>query len=115
MKTDIVIYIIILNKETLGYDILSEHPDRYVECSAPINFNTDLDSQVEELYQKYVELHSDYIKFIHLKPYIENNILKIPFYCLVPYNSYNIKNSYKLSCKEYAKFIPNIRKILNIL
>ena len=115
MKTIIVLYILIPNQETLDYEILSEHPDRYEECCSDIVSDIDLDTQVENLYSKYIDLHPEYIKFIHLKPYIEKNIVKLPFYCLIPYNTYPIKNSYKIPCKDYAKFIPNLRKLLNII
>ena len=115
MISKLVLYIIIPNRETAGYDILSEHPERWEECSTDIVPEVELDFQIYNLFSNYHGLHPDYIKFIHLKPYIEGGILKIPFYCLVPYNEYNIKNSYKISCKEYAKFIPNVRKILNII
>lgn len=115
MNTVIVLYIIIPNQETLTYDILSEHPDRYEECSKEIDPNSDLDTQVEALYSEYLDLHPDYINFIHLRPYTEKNTIKLPFYCLIPNNSYQIKNSYRIPCKEYAKFIPNIRKLLNII
>jgi len=115
MKINIVLYILMLNRETLGYDILSEHPDKYVECSIEIDSEKDIYSQVELLYSKYLDLHPDYVRFSHMAPYIENKILKLPFYCLIPYNSYEIKNSYKIPCKEYAKFIPNLRQLLNII
>ena len=104
-----------LNRETLEYDVLSEHPDKYIECSAEIDSDKNIDSQIEYLYCKYLDLHPDYIRFFHLKPYIENQILKLPFYCLIPYNSHEIKNSYKVPCKEYAKFIPDLRQLLNII
>lgn len=115
MQSWLCLYLIIPNKETLSYDILSEHPDRYEECSTEILSDIDLDTQIDNLYLKYMDLDPQYIKFIHLKPYIQNNKLYIPIYCLIPYNSHEIKNSYKISCSEHAKFIPNLRKILNII
>jgi hypothetical protein len=116
MSCKIVLYIIFLNKETLSYDILSEHPERFEECWAEVNFESSIDDQVADLFSKYCDLSPEYIRFIHLKPeIIINNYIKIPFYCLVPFNSQEIKNSYKISCNEHAKNISNIRQILNII
>ena len=115
MQTKLVLYMVVPNKESLSYDIVSEHPDRYEECSSDIDENIDLDSQINILYSKYLDLDSNYIRFINMKPYIEDKILKIPFYCLIPYNNHEFKNSYKIPAKLYAKYIPDIRKILNII
>lgn len=115
MKTTIVLYILLVNRKTLDYEVLSEHPDKYIECGTDIVPSLDIDSQVKDLYSKYLDLHPDYVRFINLRPTIEENILKIPFYCIIPYNSYEIKNSYKLPCKEYAQFIPHLRQILNTI
>lgn len=113
MNTKIVLYILIFNKEALEYEILSEHPDKFEECSVIVKESTDIDTQLSDLYSKYLDLSPDYIKFIFQKPFIEDNFVKLPFYCIVPYHDFNIKNSYRISCNTYAKFIPNIRKILN--
>lgn len=115
MQAYICLYLILPNKETLSYDILSEHPDRYQECCAEIKSGLDLNTQIENLYFNYLDLDPQYIKFIHLQPYINEEKLYLPVYCLIPYNSHEIKNSYKISCNEHAKFIPNLRKILNII
>lgn len=104
-----------LNRESLDYDILSEHPDRYSECSTELNETQDIEFQIESLYSKYIDLHPDYVRFSNMRPYIENDILKLPFYCLIPYNTHEVKNSYRIPCKEHAKFIPNLRKLLNVI
>lgn len=104
-----------LNKESLDYDIISEHPERFIECSIELEDDQEIEAQVESLYSKYINLHPEYVRFTHMKPYIENKILKLPFYCLIPYNTYEIKNSYRISCKQHAKFIPNLRKLLNLV
>lgn len=115
MNIKIVLYIININKETLTYEILSEHPKKFEECSCILHFNSSIDDQVADLFSKYHNLSPEYIRFINLKPEIVENYLKIPFYCLVPFNSQEIKNSYRVSCNEHAKYISDIRKILNLL
>jgi hypothetical protein len=115
MQAKIILYILIANKETMSYDIISEHPDRYEECSVDIVSESDLDFQVVSLYSKYLDLDSSYIRFINLRPFIESKILKIPYYCLIPYNSYEFKNSYKIPVQKYVQSVPNLRQILNII
>lgn len=115
MQVKLILYMIVPNKISLSYDIVSEHPDKYVECSTDIIDNLDIESQINSLYYKYLDLDANYIKFISCKPYIKNQVLYLPFYCLIPYNDHEFKNSYLLPAKEYAKYIPDIRKILNLI
>lgn len=115
MKSKIVLYIICLDRQSMSYNLISEHPEKYAECSRYIKPDSDLDNQIINLFNNYLDLSPDYIKFLHLKPYIYNQELVIPFYCLVPYNSYEFKNSYKIPCKQYVETIPDLRKILNTI
>jgi hypothetical protein len=106
---------IVSNRESASFDIISEHPDRYEECSAQIVEDINLQDQVISLYTKYLDLDSDYIRFIHMKPYIKDKILVIPYYCLIPFNSYDFKNSYPIPITKYAQYIPDIRQIINTI
>lgn len=115
MKSKIILYMLYFNRDSMTYDLLSEHPERFEECSAEINNNDDLRSQLENLYSRYLDLHPDYIKFVHMEPTIEDGVIAIQYYCIIPYNDHEIKNSYKLPSDIYAQFIPNLRKILNVL
>lgn len=115
VKAKLVLYLIILNKRSLSYEIISEHPDRYEECSAIIDSTTDLDTQIDNLYSQYIDLNPEYVRFINLKPYVINNELVVPFYTIIPYNSYEFKNCYRLPCDKYVQIIPDLRKILNII
>lgn len=117
MQAKLILYMLIPNHDIGYYDIISEHPNRYEECSLDININLDLDYQLKLLYSRYLDLSSDFIHFVHLKPYVDsqNKILRIPFYCFIPYNNYEFKNSYKISSKTYAESIPDLQKILNVI
>lgn len=115
MNCKIVLYIINFNKETMAYDILSEHPEKFEECSAKLHLESSIDNQIADLFSKYHDLSPDYIRFISLKPEIIKDYIQIPFYCLVPFNSQEIKNSYRISCNEHAKHISDIQKILNLV
>lgn len=115
IKAKIILYIIVPNIEEMSYDILSEHPDRFEPCFEYVNDELDLDTQVDNLYGKYTALSSSYVKFINFRPYIKNNELVLPYYCIIPYNSYEFKNSYLISYNKHANSIPDIRKIINII
>lgn len=115
MKSKIILFMISFNKISMSYDLLSEHPERYSECSRYINGESSLEDQIKSLFMSYLDLSTEYIKFLHLSPYILDHELILPIYCLIPYNSYEFKNCYKIPCKQYVEAIPDLRKILNVI
>jgi len=116
IRAKIVLYLISFNKQTTEYEILSEQPNLYKECGEYIRSNaTNIDDEINRIYSKYLDLNYEYLRFISIKPYIRDAEIILPFYSIIPYNSYDIKNSYKISANHYAHSIPDIRQILNIM
>lgn len=114
IKTQINLYPIIYNKQYLHYQVLSDHPDKYVECYTILKDTCSIDHQINTLFEEYFDLDSSYIKFIHLSPSIANKILILPVFCLVPY-LVKLKKGHLLSAHTHATHVPYIRQALNII
>lgn len=113
IKAQIVLYAILIDKRIDRLDILSNHPDRFEPCYDWIDTTNDFNSQIINLFSKYFDLDYSYVNFIPLEPFIDDEKLIVPIYCLVPYSIY-LKEGYFIS-PNYASHIPTIRKLLNII
>lgn len=113
IKAQMVLYAVLVDKRIERLDILSEHPEHFEPCYNWISTDIDFHSQVVKLFSKYFDLDYSYVNFIPLEPIIDNEILTIPIYCLVPY-SISLKEGYFIS-PAYASHIPTVRQLLNII
>lgn len=98
----------------MNYQILSDHPEDYVECYQTVNTIKSFEEQVNEIFNFYFDLDASYIRFLTLQPEIKDEILRIPVYCLVPYLT-KLKKGYLIPAYPNATHISNVRKILNII
>jgi hypothetical protein len=114
IKTHLVLYAIVYNKHYMRYQILSDHPEEYVECYHQINEAETFEQQINNLFNEYFDLDASYVRFISLQPEIKDHVLKLPVYCLVPY-LVKLKKGYLVQAYPNATHIPNVRKILSIV
>lgn len=114
IKTQIILYAIVYNKQYMKYQILSDHPEEYVECYHQINELQTFEEQTNRLFNEYFDLDASYVRFVSLQPEIIDNVLKLPIYCLVPY-LVKLKKGYLVQAYPNAIHIPNVRKILSIV
>jgi hypothetical protein len=114
IKTQIALYAVTFDKFTNEYKILSNSKDELIECS--IDFETDLDlaDQCSILFEIYFEFPIRDIKKINLDPFIKDDILYLPIFCMIPYIT-GVKNGFLIPAKQNVQNIPFLRKILNLL
>jgi hypothetical protein len=113
IKTQIVLYAVTLDKFAGEYKILSEDNQVLIGCS--IDFDEDLDfiEQFAILFNEYFEFSIGDIRKINLDPFVENNILYLPIFCMIPYIT-SVKNGFLIPAKQNVQNIPSLRKILNL-
>ena len=114
IKTQIVLYPIVYNKNDMKYRILSDDPEIYSECFDHLKDNIPFDEQLSILFNSYFYLDASYVKFVSLEPEIKDKILKLPVYCLVPYST-SPKKGYLIPIYPYALHISNVRKLLSMV
>lgn len=113
-KCILELYCIVLDREKQKYQVLSQHSEKFVVLSGKINEEiNDLNTQVNQLVEKYIRISSDYLRFIHLEPRIENKNIVLSYFCLIPYNI-ELNNCYKLYTENLLNDYPLLRKITNM-
>jgi hypothetical protein len=113
IKAQITLYAILIDNRIDRLEILSNHPDRYEPCYAYARTDLDFHSQIYNIFSKYFEMDYSYVNFISIEPFVEDDTLILPVYCLIPYNV-TLKEGYFIS-PTHAYNSPAIRKILNII
>lgn len=114
IKTQIVLYAIVYNKNDMKYRILSDTSTSYKDCLCELKNTISFEEQVSEFFHSYFDLDSSYVKFVSLEPDITNETLNLPVYCLVPYST-SIKKGYLIPVYPYALHISNVRKLLSMV
>jgi hypothetical protein len=114
IKAQIILYAIVLDKPSQEYQILSDHPDRLVYCSKILKSDIEFSHQLNELFIDYLNFDIDFVNTINVEPFIEETILNIPIFCIVPY-TIELKKGHFIPVKPYVYSIPTLRKILNLI
>lgn len=111
IKAKVNLYLLILNKESLKYDIVSKDKKKIVIPSFEINKEINLIDEIRKEFENNVQLSSRFVSFVLSDAFVENQELIIEYYCLVPYMT-NLKNSYLLSTDVQKNYSKNILKVL---
>ena len=112
IKAILELYILVLDRESYSYLIVSEHSEKFAAPSVNINAKVEIESLLSLLYIKHTNTTSSYTNFISLNSYIRDEKLIVPYYCIVPYNI-ETKESYLLRTENHRHDLPIISKILN--
>jgi hypothetical protein len=113
-KCIVELYCIVLDRDTQKYQTLSKHSEKFIVLSDEIKEDTNsLNFILSKLIENYISISSDYIKFIHLEPRIENKNVILSYFCWIPYNI-ELKNCYKLYTEDLVNDHPLLRKITNV-
>lgn len=114
IKVTLNLYAVLYDKNDSKYYILSEDSLSLRPLSCSLNDESNIDSSLVELFEKYTQMSSEYVRFIHLEPKIENKKMIISYYALVPYNIIPT-DCYLIPTEEATYDSPMLRKILNIV
>lgn len=113
IKCKVNLYVIIFNKTTLSYDVVSLKEHTICPISDTLETNKDVNILLTEMFERYVELQSSFVSFV-LSDIANSDKLDINYYCLVPYNTI-INNSYLVPININEIHSPYLRKIFNLL
>jgi hypothetical protein len=113
IKIRIVLYAVTFDKKHSEYKILSNEENNFAECTLELTNNIDYDYQLDMLFSTYFDFPIHKVKKINLDPVLENNLLSLPVFCLIPYID-SVRKGYLIAAKENAQHIPSVRKIYHI-
>lgn len=113
IKCKINLYVVVFNKTTLKYDLVSLKEYTICPISDTLEANKDVNILLKEMFEKHIELQSSFVSFV-LSDIINSDELNINYYCLVPYNTI-INNSYLVPININEIHSPYLRKIFNLL
>jgi len=72
------------------------------------------DYELKKLFEKHVDLSAQFTQFILSDVYVENKVLNVDYYCLIPYTA-KTKTQHAIT-EENQKYYPkNLQKILRVL
>lgn len=114
IKATLNLYAVLYDKDSSQYKILSENSSYLIPLSCSLNEDSDLTESLAKLFQDHTQMSSEYVRFIHLEPKIENKKLFISYYALVPYNII-LTDCYLIPAQEASYDSQILRKILNIV
>jgi hypothetical protein len=113
IKCKINLYVVVFNKKTLNYDIVSLKESTICPMSDTLEANKDVNTLLKEIFEKHIELQSSFVSFV-LSDVTNSDELNINYYCLVPYDTI-INNSYLVPININEIHSPYLRKIFNLL
>lgn len=114
IKATLNLYAVLYDKDSSKYKILSENSSNLIPLSCVINDDIDLNRSLSKLFEDHTQMSSEYVRFMHLEPKIENKKLVISYYALVPYNIIPT-DCYLIPAEEALYDSQMLRKILNIV
>lgn len=114
IKATLNLYAVLYDKESSKYYILSEHSINLKPLSVSLDAESDINSSLSAIFEKHTQMSSDYVKFIHLEPKIENKKLIVSYYVLVPYNIIPT-DCYLIPTEKASYDSQMLRKILNVI
>lgn len=115
IKTEVNLYILLLNRQTAEYQIVSLDNHIPIIPKSELNSSTsDLHTVLYTMFERYVDLSSSFIDFKLSDAMIINGTLNLIYYCLVSHST-KLKQSFLINSISYAPYIPNLTKILNTL
>lgn len=110
IQCNVYLYILIFNKQTLTYEILSIDKDRCVIPHKTLISNIEIHSVLEDIFKHHVDLEPFYTNFV-LADIINEDTLSVNYFCLVPYAT-KIKQGHLLSINYDKISSQTIRLIL---
>jgi hypothetical protein len=114
IKATLDLYAVLYDKDSAKYKILSEDPLYFRPLSCYINEDSNIDNLLHRLFEEHTQISSEYVKFIHLEPKINDKKLTISYYALVPYNIIPT-NCHLIPIAETYYDSSMLRKILNMV
>lgn len=114
IKATLNLYAVLYDKDSSKYNILSENSSNLIPLSCSLNEDSDLNKSLSKLFEDHAQMSSEYVRFMHLEPKIENKKLVISYYALVPYNII-LTDCYLIPAQEASYDSQMLRKILNIV
>ena len=108
------LYIIMFNKSTLGFDVVSTEESQLAVPSFDITEETVVVDSLKRLFEDHVDLAAQFTQFILSDVYVKEKVLNIDYYCLIPYTA-KTKIPHAIT-QENQKYYPsNLQKILRLL
>lgn len=108
------LYIIMFNKSSLGFDVVSTEESQLSVPSFDITEETIITDSLKKLFEEHIDLSSQFTQFILSDVYIVEKVLQIDYYCLIPYTA-KTKIQHAIT-EENQKYYPkNLQKILRLL
>lgn len=102
------------NKSSLGFDVVSTEESQLAVPSFDITEETIIVDELKKLFEKHVDLSAQFTQFILSDVYVENKVLNVDYYCLIPYTA-KTKTQHAIT-EENQKYYPkNLQKILRVL
>lgn len=80
------LYIIVLNKQDLRYEVISESTSHLIVPYTHIKTNDKIDNLLCDIFKTHVDLDPGYTNFI-LSDIYNTDELNINYFCLVPYTT----------------------------
>jgi hypothetical protein len=107
------LYILIFNKTSLVYDIVSLTEDYLSPITQELLSNTDPKDILQTMFRSHVNLNSSFVSFV-LADISNTEELFINYYCLIPYNT-SLIDSYLIPINTNDISSPHLRKIFSLL
>jgi protein-arginine kinase len=111
IKTKILLYILLFNKTSLEFEVVSLEKNKLVVPECYVDSEENVEKQIKDIFEKYVDLSSEFTSFILNDVFIENKELIIQYYCLIPYGV-ETKNSNPIKINAQETNSNNLRKVL---
>jgi len=110
ISCNINLYILIFNKQKLIYELISDSDQQLSIPYCELTSEAKIHDVLEKIFKDYVDLETFYTNFI-LADLVNNDILNINYFCLVPYAT-NIKKGHLIPIKNDKVYSPAIQKIV---
>ena len=114
ITSELHLYILVFNKESLQYEILSIDKDIIKPPVVDICKDSNINQMLNNIFTTYVNIDPSFINFILSDVNIKSEKLIINYYCLMPYHT-TINNSYLLTLYNNEISSGNLRKIFSLL
>lgn len=115
IKAKTNLYILIFNKQTLEYDIVSNDNHIFMIPYIDIDNQRSLDNILEKLFEECIDLSSKYATFRLIDAEIIKEQLVLSYFTILPFGTKLKNSSHLLPCKTYEKYSANLQKIIRLI